>query len=197
MEKVQSTRKPLLTGGRQICPWYITAPKNLSSRVLQTNPYSNCDPIQNKSCYCGTAWGISKAPFGFFLLTNARCICSESTFLGAGNSLLCALEEEEEDEDKVPWKDAATRWQTQFNQHKIISEALWAWTSLQFLLEVLLPWASHACEFRGVGIVKHWGPTWPGRESGSALHLNFHFISFQLCWALQTGSSLPAELRNS
>lgn len=70
-----------------------------------------------------------KAPFGFPLLTNASCICSESTFqvpLGVGNSLLCASEEEEEekDEDNAPRKDAATRWQTQFNQQTTISKTL-------------------------------------------------------------------------
>lgn len=136
-------------------------------------------PLRTNATIMGLLGAFLKAPFGFPLLTNVRCTCSESTFqvpLGAGHSLLCALQEKEEDD--VPWKDAATRWQTQFNQHKTISAALWGRASLQFLLAALLPRASHACEFRGVGIVRHWGPIWAGRETMRTCvpHFNQSFL---------------------
>lgn len=61
-------------------------------------------PFRTKATIVALLGAFLKAPFGFPLLTNARRICSESTFqvpLGAGNSLLCAPEEEEKDEIKL------------------------------------------------------------------------------------------------
>lgn len=125
--KIQGTSKTLIKG-----KYILDTPQRPKISVPELSKLIHTlilTPFRTKATIVALPGAFLKALFGFPLLTNARCICSESTSqvpLGAGNSLLCALEEEEKEEenDDAPWKDAATRWQTQFDQHKTIPAAL-------------------------------------------------------------------------